>query len=48
MDGTSHMESTTSALPKPGEFFILEAGTINGPVNGVVFENVKHLLSPRA
>lgn len=42
------MESTTSALPKPGEFFILEAGTINGPVNGVVFENVKHLLSPPA
>lgn len=42
------METTTANQPKAGEFFILEAGTINGPVNGVVFENVKNLLSPRA
>ncbi|MBB4125827.1 hypothetical protein GGR77_001098 [Xanthomonas translucens] len=40
------MESTTPNQPKPGEFFILEAGTINGPVNGVVFENLARLLSP--
>jgi hypothetical protein len=40
------METTTANQPKAGEFFILEAGTINGPVNGVVFENVKNLLSP--
>ncbi|MCC4598279.1 DUF1629 domain-containing protein [Xanthomonas campestris pv. phormiicola] len=40
------MESTTSNQPKPGEFFILEAGTINGPANGVVFENIDRLLSP--
>ncbi|QNH20349.1 hypothetical protein HEP73_01249 [Xanthomonas sp. GW] len=40
------MESTTHNQPKPGEFFILEAGTINGPVNGVVFENLDRLLSP--
>ncbi|WP_143692080.1 DUF1629 domain-containing protein, partial [Xanthomonas axonopodis] len=40
------METTTANQPKAGEFFILEAGMINGPVNGVVFENVKDLLSP--
>ncbi|PPU74253.1 hypothetical protein XcuCFBP2542_15665 [Xanthomonas cucurbitae] len=40
------METTTANQPKAGEFFILEAGTINGPVNGVVFENVNRLLSP--
>jgi len=40
------MESTTSNQPRPGEFFILEAGTINGPVNGVMFENIDRLLSP--
>lgn len=39
------MESTTPNQPKPGEFFILEAGTINGPVNGVMFENIDRLLS---
>ena len=40
------MESTAPNQPKSGEFFILEAGTINGPANGVVFENVGALLSP--
>ncbi|MCC8538906.1 DUF1629 domain-containing protein [Xanthomonas axonopodis pv. poinsettiicola] len=40
------METTTANQPKTGEFFILEAGTINGPANGVVFENIKDLLSP--
>lgn len=40
------MESTTPTQPKPWEFFILEAGTINGPVNGVIFENLDRLLSP--
>ncbi|CAP52473.1 hypothetical protein XCCB100_3108 [Xanthomonas campestris pv. campestris] len=41
-----HMESTTSGQPRPGQFFILEAGKINGPTNGVVFENLDRLLSP--
>lgn len=41
-----HMESTSAGQPKPGEFFILEAGKINGPTNGVVFENLDQLLSP--
>ncbi|MCC4622547.1 DUF1629 domain-containing protein [Xanthomonas cassavae CFBP 4642] len=40
------METKTANQPEAGEYFILEAGTINGPVNGVVFENVKDLLSP--
>jgi len=40
------MESTTSNQPKSGQFFILEAGTINGPSCGVVFENLGTLLSP--
>jgi len=40
------MDSTTIKRPKAGEFFILEAGKINGPANGVVFENLDRLLSP--
>lgn len=44
--GMLHMESTTSGQPRPGQFFILEAGKINGPTNGVVFENLDRLLSP--
>jgi len=38
--------AATIGQPKRGEFYILEAGTISGPANGVVFENVKDLLSP--
>lgn len=40
------MESTMPHQPRPGEFFILEAGTINGPGCGVVFENLGSLLFP--
>lgn len=40
------MESITPNQPRLGEFFILEAGAINGPTCGVVFENLGKLLSP--
>jgi hypothetical protein len=46
MDGTNGMESTTPNKPAKAEFFLLEAGKINGPVNGLVFENLDRLLSP--
>jgi hypothetical protein len=46
MDGMQGMESTTPNKPRAGEFFLLEAGKINGPTNGVVFENLDRLLSP--
>lgn len=40
------METTTANQPKAGEFFILEAGAINGPGHGVVFVNLDRLLTP--
>ena len=40
------MESNMINRPRAGEFFILEAGAINGPACGVVFENISRLLSP--
>ncbi len=40
------MESTAHNKPKKGEFFLLEAGKINGPASGVAFENLDRLLSP--
>ncbi len=42
------MDSPIPNEPRLGEFFILEAGAINGPSCGVVFENLGKLLSPRA
>jgi hypothetical protein len=40
------MDSPNPSQPRLGEFFILEAGAINGPSCGVVFENLGRLLSP--
>lgn len=40
------MDSPIPNQPRLGEFFILEAGAINGPSCGVVFENLSKLLSP--
>ncbi|GEM_PF-6204561 len=45
-EGIHGMESTAHNKPKKGEFFLLEAGKINGPASGVVFENLDRLLSP--
>ena len=46
MDGTAGMETAAPNKPRAGEFFILEAGRVSGPANGVVFENLPQLLSP--
>lgn len=46
MDGTADMETAALNQPRAGEFYLLEAGKISGPSNGVVFENLDRLLSP--
>lgn len=40
------MQSKSPNPPKPGEFFLLEAGAISGPGHGVVFVNLDRLLTP--
>jgi Protein of unknown function (DUF1629) len=40
------MQSNLPNQPRPGEFFLLEAGAISGPGHGVVFVNLDRLLTP--